>query len=381
MRILIDARLYGPRGAKGLGRYVQELVLGLQKIDQENQYIILLTKDNWDEFSASANFQKVLAPWRWYTLAEQIYLPSLIKKQQPDLVHFPHFNVPLFYHGRLIITIHDLLLRTYPSRRASTLGLYRYWLKNLAYRLVVWSAVRRAQKIIAVSEFTRSEIVKYYPWAASRTEMVYNGLTKLENLVDSSIDKSVLLRYNITKPFLLYVGNAYPHKNLENLVLAFKQISQEVDYQLVFAGQKDYFSQRLADFTQQQGLTDQQVLFLDYVADADLATLYQTAALYVFPSLYEGFGLPLLEAMSWGLPVVGSKVPCLEEIGGLAYEKFYPQSVNDIADKIVALLNNPTRQSELRELGLERIKKFDWPESISKHLAIYRHAAEKNKNK
>jgi len=377
MKILIDARMYGPRSSKGLGRYIQQIVEGLKREDHVNDYIVLLTKDNWDEFSETPRFKKVLAPWRWYTLAEQFNLPKLIKSYNPDLVHFPHFNVPLLYRGRFIVTIHDVLLRVHHSRRSSTLGLIKFWLKKCLYLWVIKSAILRAEKIIAVSNFTKNEILKYYRVAPEKIEVVLEGFTNLgQNLEQNFDDKEILLRYNITKPFLLYVGNVYPHKNLENLLYAFKELVKDWDGQLVLAGKKDYFYERLEGLAQGIGLDKEKVLFLDYVSDQDLASLYRLARLYVFPSLYEGFGLPPLEAMSQGLPTVVSDIPCLKEICGSASEYFDPKDVSSITKKIGSLLNNQPRQAELKKLGLEQIKKYNWDEAVKKHFNIY-HASKK----
>ncbi|MFA5359166.1 MAG: glycosyltransferase family 1 protein [Patescibacteria group bacterium] len=377
MKILIDARMYGPRGSKGLGRYIKEIIDGLVRQDSQNEYVILLQRENWDDFAEKPGFHKVLAPWRWYTLAEQIYLPRLIKKEKPDLVHFPHFNVPLFYFfSPFVVTIHDLLLRQYPSRRASTLGPIKYWLKNIGYRLIVWAAVWRAKKIITISDFTKTEILKYYPLVdRNKIEVVYEGVSKLEKeMIEKKDDNDVLLRYNITDPFILYVGSAYPHKNLDKLILAFARPEKNWTGKLVLVGKKDYFYQRLEEGVQE--LNTKSVLFLGYIPDSDLAVLYRQARVYVFPSLYEGFGLPPLEAMSWGLPVVASDIPSLREVIGDAYEKFNPKSVSDILQKIKNVLTDNVKQEKLRYLGLEQIKKYNWDATVKKHIDIY-HAAKK----
>jgi glycosyltransferase involved in cell wall biosynthesis len=373
MKILIDARLYGPKSAKGLGRYLEQIINGLKIQDSTNEYVILLTKENWDEFTETTNFKKVLAPWRWYTLAEQFKLPRLIKQQKPDLVCFPHFNVPFFYRGPFILTIHDLLLRRYPSRRASTLGPVKYWFKNLAYRLIIVSAIKRAQKVIAVSQFTKSEILKYYPKISpGKIVVIYEGLSQLE--VDSGQkldDNEVLLRYNITKPFLLYVGNAYPHKNLEKLLLVFQKIMADFSGQLVLVGNKDYFYFCLEERAKKIGLPLDQILFLGYVPDAELACLYRQAMVYVFPSLYEGFGLPPLEAMNYGLPVVASDIPCLREVCGQAIEYFDPQDTDSVVEKINLVLNNELRREGLKQLGFEQVKKYNWSLAVTQHLETF----------
>lgn len=376
MRIVIDARLYGPKTAKGLGRYLEQLLLGLKEQDQINDYVVLLSAENFDEFTATPRFKKVLAPWRWYSLAEQFYLPRLIKKLKPDLVHFPHFNVPLWYRGKFIVTIHDVLLRRHHSRRASTLGPLKFWLKKQLYLWVIGSAIHRAQKIITVSEFTKQEILHFYPVSASKISVIYEGLTKLEKTGENLADKEALLRYNITKPYLLYVGNAYPHKNLDFLLRAWPKIGQFFSGRLVLVGREDYFYQQLKNLVTKLGL-GHSVVFLGYVPDADLAALYRSAELYVFPSLYEGFGLPLLEAMNYGLPIVASDTPCLKEIAGGAAEYFNPQAPDDLVEKIKNLLANQDRQNQFRQKGQAQCQKYRWPETVAEHLKIYHDFSQK----
>lgn len=370
MKIVIDGRMYGPKGSKGLGRYIQQIVEGLKIQDQKNEYVVLLTKDNWEEMAETANFKKALAPWRWYTLAEQVRLPRLLRELKPDLVHFPHFNVPIFYRGRFVLTIHDLLLRYHPSRRASTLGPIKYWFKNLGYRLVVRSAVKRAERIIAVSEFTKKEILKFYRLNPEKVKVVYEGLTKLGQNNEKNDDKEALLRYNITKPFILYVGNAYPHKNLEFLLWSFKVLAEKWPGQLVLAGKKDYFYNRLENYSRELNLGDR-CLFLGYIPDEDLAALYRSAEVYIFPSLYEGFGLPPLEAMSWGLPVLNSDIPCLREVCGEASEYFDPAAEASLVGKVRLLLNNQERREELRRFGFKQVEKYRWEEAVEKHQQIF----------
>lgn len=373
MRIGIDARLYGPRLAKGLGRYIQKLIEGLQEIDYQNQYFIFLTGDNWEECEIkNPNFQKVLAPWRWYTLAEQIQMPRILKKYHLDLVHFPHFNVPFFYRGNFIVTIHDLLLRKHNSRRASTLGPLKFWFKKRIYLRVIASAIRRAKKIIAVSEFTKSEILKYYPQIGpERIAVTYEGLTDLSSS-DIQDDKQSLLKYNISKPYLLYVGNAYPHKNLENLIRAFLKIYKNWPGYLALVGKKDYFYNRLESWAKGLAKDDVgRIIFTDYIPDDDLKKVYSEAELYVFPSLCEGFGLPPLEAINNNLAVVASDIPSLREIVGSGATYFNPYSIDDMTEKIEAVIKNKNLAEDSVKNGKELIKKYNWEEMAKKTLLIY----------
>lgn len=168
MRIGIDARFYGPK-AKGLGRYAEKLLQYLDKIDQKNDYIVFLRKENFKKFQPSSdNFKKVIADFRWYSLAEQIRMPLLTRKYNLDLMHFPHFNVPLFYQGKFIVTIHDLILTRFPTERASTLGPFLYKMKHLLYKLVIRQAIKKAQKIITVSNFSKKDIEDNFPLAKGK---------------------------------------------------------------------------------------------------------------------------------------------------------------------------------------------------------------------
>jgi len=290
MRIGIDARFYGPEKQKGLGRYVQELVRGLEEIQTDDQFVIFLRRENWNDYNPqNKKFIKVPADYRWYTFAEQIFFPFLIWKEKIDLMHFPHFNVPVFCPVDFVVTIHDLLLNHYPTRRASTLGPLMYWIKNRGYHLTIKRAIKKARKIIAISEYTKQDILNTFSIRDEQEELInkikviYEGVS----IAKEEANFDVLQKYGIAKPYLLYVGNAYPHKNLERLISAFKKLN---GLQLVLVGQLDYFYRRL------QG--GDKIIFTDFVSDQDLSGLYQEASLYVFPSLYEGFGLPPLEAMA-----------------------------------------------------------------------------------
>ena len=215
MRIGIDARFYGPIG-KGLGRYTQKLIENLEKIDNSNQYFIFLKKENLGAYQPkNKNFQKVLADYHWYTFAEQIKFPRLLKKYKLDLVHFPHFNVPLFYRKKFIVTIHDLILIKFPTTRSSALSPIFYWLKFLAYKIVIRSAISRSKRIIAVSNFTKNDILEIYPKIpSSKVSVTYEACDDY-CFFNPKNGEQIFSHYGIIKPYILYVGNVYPHKNPE----------------------------------------------------------------------------------------------------------------------------------------------------------------------
>ncbi|MBU4332741.1 glycosyltransferase family 4 protein [Candidatus Parcubacteria bacterium] len=389
MRIAIDARLYGPAKNKGLGRYVEQLVKNLELVDPEpeqssvqgksNEYIILLRKDNWDEYQPrSLNFKKVLADYKWYSLTEQIFLPIKLWRLKVDLVHFPHFNVPLLYRGKFVVTIHDLIMYKFPNERATTRNKFLYKIKYWLHGVVVKSAVKRAEQIIAVSKHTKRDLVKEFGIVENKISVIYLGYEvsqEQETRNKKQETNEVLIKFNIRKPYLLYVGNAYPHKNLERLIKAFESVRLKYpNLQLMLVGKDDYFYEQLKQFS---NLTMKQwnneVIFTNHISNGGLTELYKNASVYVFPSLYEGFGLPGLEAMSYGLPVASSKASCLPEIYGEAALYFKPTDINDMTEKICQIIEDESLREELINKGLEQIKKYSWEGCARQTLETYAH--------
>ncbi|OGI28558.1 MAG: hypothetical protein A2288_03420 [Candidatus Moranbacteria bacterium RIFOXYA12_FULL_44_15] len=371
MRIGIDARFYGPIG-KGLGRYTQKLVENLEKIDSVNEYFIFLRKQNFEDYvPKNKNFQKILADYRWYTWQEQIFFPRLLKKYQLDLLHFPHFNVPLFYRGKSVVTIHDLILIHFPTVRNSTLSPFLYKLKFLAYKMVIKSAIRRSNRVIAVSKFTKKDILENYPEAPNEKVVVTYEACEDYCLLSPEKDQEILLKYGIMKPYILYVGNAYPHKNLERLVLAFKKArGANEDLKLVLVGRMDYFYARLKDFTEKKKVPG--VVFAGYVPDYELDTIFHSSLAYIFPSLYEGFGLPPLEAMAKGTPVFSSDHPCMKEILGDSACYFNAKNTDVIAETINLILRDGKLREKLIEKGYKKIREYSWKKMAEMTLKVYK---------
>ncbi len=382
-RIGIDARFYGPIG-KGLGRYTQEIVDNIIKIDKLNEYVIFLSKDNFDEFECGeARIKKVKTNVRWYTLAEQIFMPILFLRARVDLMHFPHFNVPIFTLNKFVVTIHDLILTKFPTQRATTLGPFLYKIKNLAYKIIIWLAVKRAKKVIAVSGFTKNDIARQFKINPAKIAVTYEGVANLAKGRDSLFaakldDKKTLLSYNINNPFLLYVGNAYPHKNLEGLINVFAKLyKKQSDLRLVLVGKEDYFYKQIKEYATRLGLWreneyDTPIIFTGYVPDIKLEILFKKALVYVFPSLYEGFGLPPLEAMAKGCPVVSSNKSSLPEVLGQAAIYFNPENEADMQTKIEQVIGDESKREDLIKKGYEQVKKYSWWECARKTGEIYK---------
>jgi len=401
MRIGIDARFYGPTG-KGLGRYTQEIVDNVIKIvnadnvsssehktsvsfsREEIEIVVFLSAENFNDFiTPASNVKKVLLRVNWYSWQEQILMPFVIKKEKVDLMHYPHFNVPMIIPGKFVVTIHDLILTHFPTRRASTLSPLLYYFKNIAYRLVIKCAIRRASRIITVSEFTKKDLMKKFSVAAEKISVTYEGvanLTKAKEYLSLTTENEFnnLYQYNIFgSDFLLYVGNAYPHKNLEFLLKSFKKMLYDYpNLRLVLVGKEDYFYKRLSQLAVAMNLwriNDQSspVIFAGYVPDAQLQSLYNKAKTYVFPSKYEGFGLPPLEAMSQGCPVVSSNRGSLPEILGLAAKYFNPDDEQDFINCVKEVTNNNDLRLDLISRGLTQAAKYSWESCAQETFDIY----------
>lgn len=375
MRIGIDARFYGPQ-TKGLGRYCEKLIQYLQPLDKENEYVIFLRKDNWQEFSpVNSYFIKVLADFPWYSLAEQLKMPFLLRRHKLDLMHFPHFNIPIFYRGKFIVTIHDLILTHFPTQRASTLSPFLYGFKHSAYRVVIRRAIKKAVKIVTISEYSKKQIIDNFHVPAERIAVTYEATSDFKPTPAKIRESEFLTKYKIKYPYLLYVGNAYPHKNLERLISVFNDLSREkdLDLNLVFVGKLDYFYARLQKLVNQLEL-NKKVFFLGYVEDEELKFLYQKAMLYVFPSLAEGFGLPPLEAMTQGLPVISSNASCMPEVLGEAAYYFDPHEEKSLRVAILKMIRDDDLRKSFIAKGLTQVKKYSWPDLAQKTFEVYQAA-------
>ncbi|MDP1845313.1 MAG: glycosyltransferase family 1 protein [Candidatus Moranbacteria bacterium] len=372
MRIGIDARFYGSVG-KGLGRYTQKLIENLEKISTPygNRYFIFLRKENWEEYQPqNNNFTKVLADIPWYSVREQIIFPRILKRLNLDLVHFPHFNVPYFYSGKFVVTIHDLILFHFPTRRASTLSPLFYRLKLAAYKIVIKNAVRNARAILAVSEHTRKDILKHFKTNPDKVFVTHEAVDLLPAIPSDLPRQEVLKKYGIMKPYILYVGNAYPHKNLDVLATAFREVIRKHPLlRLVLVGKEDYFYRRLKKFVGDGKIKN--IIFAGFVGDNYLPIVYQEAQAYIFPSLYEGFGLPPLEAMREGTPVISSESSCLPDILGEAAYYFDPKAAGEIAEAIEKALIDKELREKLISAGRRQIKKYNWEKMARETLKVY----------
>ena len=379
MKIGIDCRIYGPKHT-GIGRYVQNLVENLLIQDKENEYVLFINKDSENDFEnlklkiknsfqiSNCKFQIVFTDVSHYSLQEQLLLPKLIKKQKVDLMHFPHFNAPVFYGGKYVVTIHDLIKHLSKGPSTTTRCTALYWLKYLGYKIVFKQAVKRAEKIITPSQYVKDELIKLYKVGADKVIVTYEGVdNKFQANTKYKIPNT---KYKIKNPFLLYVGSVYPHKNIERLIEAVKLI----DKKLVIVCARNVFRDRLNNFIAQNSAEDL-VTFTGYVSNDELARLYQEAEAFVFPTLSEGFGLPGLEAMSLGCPVICSDISVLKEVYKNAAVYFNPLDSKDVAEKIKLVISDKEILEKLKKQGLELVKEYSWQKMAQETLKIYKEAA------
>lgn len=374
MRIVIDGRLWSE---SGLGRYIRNLVYELQKIDQVNDYFILLLKKDFYDVSYDKNFHKVLADFKWYGIKEQIKLPELLKSLKPDLVHFPHFNVPIFYRGKFVVTIHDLIHQHFKTRNTSTLNPFFHMLKKNGYRKVFSHAVKKSVKIITPSEFVKNQLINEWGIEEDKVAVTYEGVDEgVIRIVGEVVEKDfvkVSEKFGIKKPYLFYIGNAQPHKNLSRLISVFGKIKEKhPDLNLVLSGPKHIFWEKIKKESHSRG----GILFTGFVSEEEMVILYKNAQSFVMPSLEEGFGIPILEAMACSCPVVSSSAASLPEVGGSANAEsvlyFDPKDENDMENKILQVLDDKKLRKELIKKGERRYKEFSWQKMAKQTLAIYK---------
>lgn len=364
MRIGIDARFWSQTG---IGRYIREIVGELAKLDAQNDYVIFLMEDDFNSVSLPSNFKKIKTSIHWHSFSEQLILPILYLKENLNLLFVPHFNVPIFYPRKFVTTIHDLTVLRVRTGRVTTLPYPIYGVKYLAASLAHFVAIKRSQKIFTVSEFVKNDIIKTFRVESKKILLTPNSVdAKFYRRSDDEV-KEVLAKYGICKPYLFYVGNGYPHKNLERLTAAFKLVISDFPaLMLVLGGKKNFFYDRLereSEILVKSG----RLIYPGFVADADLPALYSGAEAFVNPSLYEGFGIQTLEAFACGCKVICSNATSLPEIGGDLASYFDPNDIENMADVIKKALVEVLPDFAPR--ANEHATQFSWKASAQTILA------------
>jgi glycosyltransferase involved in cell wall biosynthesis len=364
VRIAIDARKLHDFG---IGTYIRNLLKHLALIDRETEYVLLCRpQDVKIAEGLGPNFRTVAEPSRPYSVAEQVMLPARLVAQNVSLLHEPHYVLPPLVPCRAVVTIHDCIHLMFPQYLPNRLA-YGYARANL------WAAAKRAERIFTVSETSKADILRYCDVPAERIIVVYNAIDeRFSAPPDLDAVERVRERYQLHGPFALYVGNIKPHKNLERLIDAFDLVRRSgfERLELLIIGDQISKYPRLRRAVDRHKL-HKHVRFLGFVADDTLAALYRLATVFVFPSLYEGFGLPPLEAMASGTPVVTSNRSSLPEVVGDAAVLVDPYSAASIAEGIQRVLGDADLRRTLTQRGLARAAEFSWDTSIRRIREVY----------
>jgi len=364
VRIGIDARKLHDFG---IGTYIRNLLRQLARLDNQTDFVLFCRPEDRAGLSTlGENFRAVTETAGNYSIAEQLRIPMALRRERVTLFHAPHYVLPPLVPCRSVVTIHDCIHLMFPQ--------YLPGRTALAYaRGSIAMAARRASRIITVSESSKRDILRFVDVPAEKIDVIYNAYDE-RFAVEPGEEEVVRVRerFQLHDEFVLYAGNVKPHKNLERLIQAFDLVRRRglEQLKLVVIGDEVSKYAALRRAVHQHQL-HKYVRFLGYLPEETLAVMYRLAAVFVFPSLYEGFGLPPLEAMVSGTPVVTSNVSSLPEVAGDAAMLVDPYDPHAIADGIYTVLTDERVRRELRRKGLERARQFSWESAVRRVHDIY----------
>lgn len=361
--IVIDARLFGPKHT-GIGRYTQNLLIALSQLPDFSKYkFTLLIYSNLQseiQKDLGSNFNYLPTDIPHYSLREQLELPSLLNSLKPGLVHFTHFNKPLLYLGKSVVTIHDLIKHYFRGSDTTTRNPLLYWPKYLSYHFLT-DIVIRTNPLIVPSRFWKNILVKDF-------HLVPNNITVTHEAVDPKfLNHQLKIENSKTENYIIYTGNLYPHKNINVILQALKSLP---DIKLKIICARDTFSRRIEAQVTNLSLQNQ-VEFLGFVSDSDFINIYSQATALVHPSFMEGFSLTGLEAMALNCPVISSNTSCLPEIYGDSVLYFDPHNPDQLISKIRGLQNTPRIRQKLIKLGHLQVAKYSWSATAQQTFSVY----------
>ena len=356
MHIAIDARIIN----SGTGTYVAKLLEYLQQIDHENDYSVLVRAKDENYWHPTAdNFTVRVAEFDNYSFAEQIGFKKFLDDLSPDLVHFCMPQQPLFYRGKRVTTVHDMtLLRTYNSDKNWLV----FHLKQLVGRWVFRRVARISDHVITISQNTKREYQDFTHIPDEKISVIYES---------GEVLKGNLKPYDTPfERYIMYVGQQPDYKNLRRLAAAHQQLLEKYpDLGLIFVGRMNEDTKRNKAFYEKQGYKN--IHFTGFIEDNQRDWLMQRAIAYVFPSLMEGFGLPPLESMTYGTPVVSSNASCMPEILGDAAEYFDPLDIDDMTTTIARIIDDESLRRAMTTRGYEQVAKYSWKKMTDETHAIY----------
>jgi len=369
MRIAIDIRKINEFG---VGTYIWNLVRNLAGIDPQNEYLLIGSHRNFHELGPlPPNFRQLYQPEEETLWKHHITIPFALRRQNVDIVHVPHHEAPFFNPSKLVVTMHDCVHLLFPHEDSSKFQNYRSYLQTKR-------VVESAKHVLAVSKSTKEDLINIFELPESKISVVHNALDeRFAFAYNPEERKHVLERYQLKDPFVLYSGKIRPHKNLHRLIEAFAVLKSELidddkykNLKLIIIGDELSKHQYLRLTVIRSG-AQQDVRFFGFVPYPILRVFYQSAALFAFPSLYEGFGLPPLEAMANRTPVIASNTSSLPEVLDDAAVLVNPENVFDIARGMKLILYDEVLRQRLIQKGIEQVSKFSWKLAAQKVLQIY----------
>ncbi|HEV3038484.1 MAG TPA: glycosyltransferase family 1 protein [Candidatus Angelobacter sp.] len=365
-RIALDLRrIQNP----GIGRYMKCLVEALLAREPEHEYLLIMLPGTEKMIATPAEHaEKLSINLKYYSIREQIELPRILRTHRVDLLHSPHFMLPLRCPCPAVVTIHDVIYLACKEDLTSRIG-------RLYYRAMMAAAARSADRIITDSEFSKQDIIRHLDVEPSKVEVIYPAVApEFQRISDESRLHHVRSKYGISGKYVLYAGILKPRKNHVGLVRAFKHLLGAAgDAQLVIAGPGDEEAAALRRLAEELGIAAK-VVFTGFVDEAELLALYSGAHVYACPSLYEGFGFTVLEAMACGVPVVCCPSTSLPEVAGHAARYADSRIPEQFGDALVEVWTNPELRSRLVQKGRENLQRFSWERAAEKTLAVYHQA-------
>lgn len=369
MKIAIDARMYGNEECTGIGAYIKNLTDKLFEIDKNNEYVLFLREPAFSKFNEpSEGVKKIKVTPRWYSYAEQFILPLQFAREKFDLIHYPHFNSPILFPKKSVCTIHDITPLFFPGHKMN------FFLRRLAYRTAFTSTLHKASKIIAVSRSTKNALLQHFHLNPEKIAIIYEGVDEHFKIIDNyGIINEIKNRFNITKPFIFFLGVWRGHKNIENLIKSFNSLKDKykIEHQLVLGGREDlHYTNVRAAINDSPYKND--IITPGYIKDDELPHLYNAADAFALPSFIEGFGLIAIEAQSCGCPVVSTNTTSMPEVLADSALFFEPNNCDEMAEKIFQVLTDRALKQSLIEKGLKNVKRFSWQRCAKETLEVYK---------
>jgi glycosyltransferase involved in cell wall biosynthesis len=378
MRIGIEAQRIFRTKKHGMDMVALELIKNIQQIDTTNEYVVFVKEDEDNSvIQETPNVKIVKVKSASYPVWEQLHLPDAVKKYGVDLLHCTSNTAPIWLSVPLVLTLHDII---YLEKISLNQGTSYQKFGNIYRRLIVPKIVPKAKRILTVSNFENERIVSYFKLKKNKVITVYNGVgSHFKPVINKELLAQAKIKYNLPNDFLFFLGNTDPKKNVIGVLKALDIIDKagKMDFKLVMLDiNRDY----LSNLVNQIGNPDllKYINFTGYVKNSELPAIYSQADLFLYPSLRESFGIPLLEGMACGVPVITSNTSSMPEIAHDAAFLIDPFNPETIANAIIELRNNPKLKKQLSEKGIKRAADFSWANNARQTISIYEHVLKHN---